>query len=82
MPDDTPPTDTDPTEGSWEPRSRGDRVAAAVHRTLVPHWRAVLVLLAALLLLGQFLVLPLLFARAPVLTVLVVVSVVPALLVF
>jgi RsiW-degrading membrane proteinase PrsW (M82 family) len=65
---------------TWEPRTVGDRLAVSVHETLAARWRLLVVVLAAVVLLGQFLVAFGLFATDPFLAALSAVSVVPALL--
>jgi RsiW-degrading membrane proteinase PrsW (M82 family) len=65
---------------TWEPRTAVDRVSVSLYGTLAARWRVLVVLLAALVLLGQFFVAFGLFATDPFLAVLSAVSVIPALL--
>jgi RsiW-degrading membrane proteinase PrsW (M82 family) len=65
---------------TWEPRSPIDRASVSLYETLAARWRVPVVLLAALVLLGQFFVAFGLFATDPFLAVLSAVSVIPALL--
>jgi RsiW-degrading membrane proteinase PrsW (M82 family) len=66
---------------TWEPRSALDRLAVGVYRAVLTTTRAVVVLLAVLILLSQFLLgsIGVTFARDPYSVWLVVLSVVPAL---
>jgi RsiW-degrading membrane proteinase PrsW (M82 family) len=66
----------------WEPRTITDRVSVGLYQAFLARWRGVVILLATLLLVGQFAVLVLLFGQAPFLSVLAAVSVVPALAIF
>jgi RsiW-degrading membrane proteinase PrsW (M82 family) len=65
---------------TWEPRTLGDRLAVSLHGALAANWRVLVVALAALVLLGQFLVAFGLFTTDPFLAVFSAVSVIPALL--
>ncbi|WP_380679733.1 PrsW family intramembrane metalloprotease [Salinigranum sp. GCM10025319] len=88
---DEPPPESESTDGgasavdthgvtTWEPRSALDRIAVSLHGTLAARWRVFVVVLAALVLLGQFFVAFGLFATDPFLAVLSALSVIPALL--
>jgi RsiW-degrading membrane proteinase PrsW (M82 family) len=63
---------------TWEPRSPIDRASVTLYETIVARWRVLVVLLAVVVLLGQFFVAFGLFAAAPFLAVLSALSVVPA----
>jgi RsiW-degrading membrane proteinase PrsW (M82 family) len=66
----------------WEVRSALDRAAVTVYRTLLSRWGAIAIVVAVLLLLGEFALAGVVLASNPAVAVLAVLSAVPALAVF
>ncbi|MFB6266055.1 MAG: PrsW family intramembrane metalloprotease, partial [Halodesulfurarchaeum sp.] len=65
---------------TWESRTALDRVSELVHRALIASGRAILVLVATLIVLGQFVITALASIEDPLVGVYILLSIVPALL--